>query len=132
MIVFERGETAEHHWQQSGFILFYEILITPTFERWASWENAKLIFFIFYFLAISSYLNHIKISQIWYCLERKEFEFGFSVNIDHVKLPIFPDFADNLPEFSPDFLIIFLDIVYIRQSDLVNHNFHTICIRAWF
>jgi len=37
---------------------------------------------------------------------------GYSVNTDYVKVPIFPDFAENFPDFSPDFM-------HIRQFDVV-------------
>jgi len=55
---------------------------------------------------------------------------GFSVNSGYVKAAIFPDFVENVPEFSPISLWYFPILCKLDNSTLWNHNFHMVCICA--
>jgi len=47
---------------------------------------------------------------------------GYSVDTDYVNVPIFPDFVDDFPDFSP---------ISCKLDNLTSHNFHMVCIHLF-
>jgi len=47
---------------------------------------------------------------------------------DYVKVSIFPNFINNLPDFIIIFPNLFI-IIFPDLRELDNHNFHIVCIR---
>jgi len=65
--------------------------------------------------------------QFNFCLGTRD---GCSVNTDYVKVPIFPDFVDSFPDFSPISSPHFAILCKLDDlTELRNHNFQRVCIR---